>query len=60
MGKMLRATLQQTEQELTLQVVFRKPENPSQPARPHSKSNEHYSLASERTSPFSAQFNSDG
>ena len=60
MGKMVRATLQQNEQELTLQVVFRKPDNPSQPPVLHSKTKEHHSMASGRTSPFSAQFDSDG
>ena len=60
MGKMIHANVQHDEQQVTLQVVFRKPENPPPPPLSHASNKEHYSMANGRAPPFSSQFDSDG
>jgi hypothetical protein len=60
MGKMVHATVHETEYQVTVQAVFRKPENLSQPALYTAERNDHYSLNSERSSTFSSTFNTDG
>ncbi len=62
MGKMIHATIHETEYQVTVQVVFRKPENLSQSSSLfyNDERTDHYSKNSERSSPFSSAFNSDG
>ena len=60
MGKMIHANVQHDAQQVTLQVVFHKPENPPPPPLSHANNKEHYSMANGRAPPFSSQFDSDG
>jgi hypothetical protein len=60
MGKMVHATIHETEYQVTVQAVFRKPENLSQSSFYIDEKHEHYPLNSERSSTFSSTFNSDG
>lgn len=64
MGKMVHATVHDTEHQVVIQAVFRKPENLAQ--TPVSSSfyandrHDHYHYHSERSSTYSSTFNSDG
>jgi hypothetical protein len=60
MGKMVHATVHETEHQVTIQTVFHKPTNPSQTSFYIDETNEHYPMHSERSSTFSSTFNSDG
>jgi hypothetical protein len=60
MGQLVHAKVQHDEQQVTLQVVFRKPENLPPPPLSRANSKQHYSMANERAPPFSSQFDSDG
>lgn len=60
MAKMVHATMHETEHQVTVQAVFRKPENLSHSAVYTDARNAHYRISSERSSPFSSAFNSDG
>jgi hypothetical protein len=60
MGKMVHATVHETEYQVTVQAVFRKPENLSQSSFYIDERNEHYPMNSERSSTFSSTFNTDG
>jgi hypothetical protein len=60
MGKIVHATIHETEHQVTVQAVFRKPENLSQSSFYVDERNEHYTMNSERSSTFSSTFNSDG
>ncbi len=60
MAKMVHATVHENEYQVTIQAVFRKPENLSQSAFYIDETNGHYPLNSERSSTFSSTFNSDG
>lgn len=60
MSKMIHATVHENEYQVTIQAVFRKPENLSQSAFYIDETNDNYALNSERSSTFSSTFNSDG
>jgi hypothetical protein len=60
MGKMVHATIHETEYQVTVQAVFGKPEKLSQPSYYVDERYEHYPMNSERSSTFSSTFNSDG
>ena len=60
MGKMIHANVHENAHQITIQAVFRKPENLSQSAFYIDETNGHYSMNSERSSTFSSTFNSDG
>jgi hypothetical protein len=61
MGAMIHATVQESEHQIVVQTIFRKPENLSQPppVLPSHK-HEYYSTSKDRISPLSSIFNSDG
>ncbi|CAF4540200.1 unnamed protein product, partial [Rotaria sp. Silwood1] len=59
MSKMIHATVQENEYQVTIQAVFRKPENLSQSAFYIDETNGQYAMNSERSSTFSSTFNSD-
>jgi hypothetical protein len=60
MGKMVHATIHETEHQVTIQTVFRKPENLSQPSYHITERSDYYPMNSERSSTYSSTFNSDG
>jgi len=60
MGKIVHATIHETEHQVTVQAVFRKPENLSQSSVYINETNGHYPIHNERSSTFSSAFNSDG
>jgi hypothetical protein len=60
LAKMVHATVHENEYQVTIQAVFRKPENLSQSAFYIDETNGHYAMNSERSSTFSSTFNSDG
>ena len=61
MGKMIHANVHENEYQVTIQAVFRKPENLSQSAFYIDETmGGNYALNSERSSTFSSTFNSDG
>lgn len=60
MGKMVHATVQENEYQVTIQLVFRRPENLSQSSFYIDQRDEHYPMNSERSSTYSSTFNSDG
>jgi len=60
MGKMVHSTVQETEHQIIVQAVFRKPENLSQSSVYINETNGHYPIHNERSSTFSSAFNSDG
>ena len=60
MGKMIHANVHENEYQVTIQAVFRKPENLSQSAFYIDETLGNYPLNSERSSTFSSTFNSDG
>ncbi len=57
---MVHATIHETEYQVTVQAVFRKPENLSRSSFYMDERNEHYPMNSEQSSAFSSTFNSDG
>ncbi|CAF4603299.1 unnamed protein product [Rotaria socialis] len=59
MSKMIHATVHENEYQVTVQAVFRKPENLSQSAFYIDETNGNHSMNSERSSTFSSTFNSD-
>ncbi len=60
MAKMVHATVHETEYQVTIQAVFRRPENLSQSAFYIDETIGQYGMNSERSSTFSSTFNSDG
>ena len=60
MGKMIHATVHEKAYQVTIQAVFRKPENLSQSAFYTDETMGNLPLNSERSSTFSSTFNSDG
>lgn len=60
MAKMIHAMVHESAHQVTIQAVFRKPENLSQSAFYIDESNGQYGMNSERSSTFSSTFNSDG
>lgn len=60
MAKMIHATVHENAYQVTIQAVFRKPENLTQSAFYIDESNGQYGMNSERSSTFSSTFNSDG
>lgn len=61
MGKMIHANVHENEYQVTIQAVFRKPENLAQSAFYIDETmGGQYGLNSERSSTFSSTFNSDG
>ena len=60
MGKMVHATVEETEDQIIVRSVFRKPENLSQPSLHIDQTNQRYTMNNERSLPFSSGFNSDG
>jgi hypothetical protein len=60
MGKMVHSTIQETDHQIIVQAVFRKPENLSQSSVYINETNGHYPMNHERSSAFSSAFNSDG
>ncbi|CAF1326307.1 unnamed protein product [Adineta steineri] len=59
MGKMVHATVEETEDQIIVRSVFRKPENLSQPSLHIDQTNQRYTMNNERSLPFSSGFNSD-
>ncbi|CAF0792799.1 unnamed protein product [Rotaria sordida] len=59
MSKMIHATVHENEYQVTIQAVFRKPENLSQSAFYIDETHGQYAMNSERSSTFSSTFNSD-
>ncbi|CAF1382933.1 unnamed protein product [Adineta steineri] len=59
MGKMIHANVHENEYQVTVQAVFRKPENLSQSAFYIDETIGQYAMNSERSSTFSSTFNSD-
>ncbi|CAF1535808.1 unnamed protein product, partial [Rotaria sp. Silwood1] len=59
MGNMIHATLHENEYQVTIQTVFRKPENLSQSPFFINETNEYYPINSERSSPYSNTIYSD-
>ncbi|CAF1560751.1 unnamed protein product, partial [Rotaria sp. Silwood1] len=53
MGNMIHATVHENEYQVTIQTVFRKPENLSQSPFFINETNEYYPINSERNSPYS-------
>jgi len=60
MAKMVHATVHENEYQVSIQAIFRKPENLSQSAFYIDETNAQYGMNSERSSTFSSTFNSDG
>ena len=65
MGQMAHATVHETEYQVVVQAVFRKPENlvrasSSASAFYTNDRHDHYQYHSERSSAYSSTFNSDG
>ncbi|CAF4264488.1 unnamed protein product [Rotaria sp. Silwood2] len=60
MGKMIHATVHENEYQVTVQAVFRKPENLSRSPFFINETNEYYPINSERSSAFSSTIYSDG
>ena len=64
MGKMVNATVHETDHQVTVQAVFRKPENLIQTSSSSFYTNNqydhHYPHHSERSSTYSSTWNSDG
>ncbi|CAF1327110.1 unnamed protein product [Rotaria sp. Silwood1] len=59
MGNMIHATVHENEYQVTIQTVFRKPENLSQSPFFINETNEYYPINSERSSPYSNTIYSD-
>ncbi|CAF1521587.1 unnamed protein product [Rotaria sp. Silwood1] len=59
MGNMIHATVHENEYQVTIQTVFRKPENLSQSSFFINETNEYYPINSERSSPYSNTIYSD-
>ncbi|UJR21839.1 hypothetical protein I4U23_024913 [Adineta vaga] len=59
MGKMIHATVQETERQIIVQTIFQKPENLSQSTVFLNRKDEHYPIHLDRSSPLSSAFNSD-
>ena len=57
---MVHATVHENAHQVSIQAVFRKPENFSQSAFYIDEANGQYAMNSERSSTFSSTFNSDG
>lgn len=60
MGKMIHANVHENAHQVTLQAVFRKPDNMLQSAFYIDETLGPYPMNSERSSTFSSTFNSDG
>ncbi|CAF1480953.1 unnamed protein product [Rotaria sp. Silwood1] len=59
MGNVIHATVHENEYQVTIQTVFRKPENLSQSPFFINKTNEYYPIDNERSSPYSNTIYSD-
>ncbi|CAF0822735.1 unnamed protein product [Rotaria sp. Silwood1] len=59
MGNMIHATVHENEYQVTIQTVFRKPENLSQSPFFINETNEYYPIDNERSSPYSNTIYSD-
>lgn len=60
MGKMTHATVHETEHQITLQVVFNRPETVARASFYADEQKEYYPMERERDIPFSSSIYSDG